>query len=261
MSREIWARVAEARPLLHHLTNRVAAPLQAEVALALGACPVMTSWPPEAGSVARRSQGVLVNGGTPETEALAGQDEALTATEGTEIPRLLDLVGCGLSSPRTERLRALLDRHRFACVKGNGAEVAALAGRPSILRGVEETAADLRVEDLADLARRHRTLVLATGRTDRFADPHRTGRLTGGHEALRSLPGSGCALGTALLAALATGTEPFEAAGAAVGLFAAASARAGTRACGPGSFRVAFLDALGEARTGGLLLPSPEGTP
>ena len=44
-------------------------------------------------------------------------------------------------------------------------------------------------------------------------------------------------------------------------VLAAASARAGTRACGPGSFRVAFLDALGEARTGGLPLPEAEGTP
>jgi len=260
VSRSVWARVAEVRPLLHHLTNRVAAPLQAEVALALGACPVMTSWPPEAGSVARGADGVLVNAGTPETEALAGQDEALAATEGTEIPRLLDLVGCGLSLPRTERLRTLLARHRFACVKGNGAEVAALAGRPALLRGVEGTT-EVREEDLADLARRHRTLVLATGGTDRFADPRRTGRLAGGHEALRSLPGSGCALGTALLAALAAGVEPFEAAGAAVGLFAAASTRAASRGCGPGSFRVAFLDALGEARTGGLPLPEAEGTP
>ena len=45
--KEAWSALRERRPLIFHITNDVAAPLQANVCLAVGASPLMSKHPAE----------------------------------------------------------------------------------------------------------------------------------------------------------------------------------------------------------------------
>src|SRR2546423_15406725 len=59
------------------------------------------------------------------------------AANAAGVPVVLDPVGAGATSYRTETARKLLQDIDVAVVRGNAAEIATLAGRAAEIRGVE----------------------------------------------------------------------------------------------------------------------------
>ena len=97
------------------------------------------------------------------------------------------------------------------------------------------------------LARRHGAVVLLTGKTDILSDGRRTLRVDNGHELLGIITGTGCALGTAVSAAVAAHPgDALAAAVAATAMYGVAAEMAAGRdeVRGPGTFVPAFLDEL-----------------
>jgi hydroxyethylthiazole kinase len=79
---------------------------------------------------------------------------------------------------------------------------------------------------------------------DVVTDGARTARVANGHPLLTTVTGGGCALGAVMAAFAALDDDRFATTVAAVATYTVAAEVAAARATGPGSFAVAFLDAL-----------------
>jgi len=88
--------------------------------------------------------------------------------------------------------------------------------------------------------------VAVSGEVDLVTDGSLVARSYGGSPIMKSITGSGCALGGVCAVHLAV-AEPFIAALAATALFNLAGSRAASKADGPGSFQWRFLDELAGA--------------
>jgi hydroxyethylthiazole kinase len=226
-------------PLVQCITNAVVTNFTANALLALGASPAMCDIPGEAGLFARVAGGVLVNLGTPTAEQRDAAREAVAA--GT--PWVLDPVAVGALPVRTALAHELLEA-RPAIVRGNASEILALAGAGAGGRGVDSTDSPEAALDAARaLAIRTGGTVAVSGPVDLVVDADRVARVSGGSVLLTRVTGGGCALGAAMAALLAV-TDAFTAATTASAIWAVASERAEAASGGPGSFAVAFLDAL-----------------
>ncbi len=234
-------------PVVHCLTNDVSRERVAAVLAAIGAIPVMAGAMEEVADVAAKSAALLLDCGTPTAERFAAMRAAAASAREAGVPIVLDPVGCGLSTWRTAQIRDLSRASPPALVRGNIAEVAALAGiaGPPLV-GV--TAAEAAPDEAARVARGASAslgmTVLATGRgADAVADGARLAQLRLDVPVLDRIVGAGDVLSALVAAELAIGAEPFVAAQGAHGRFAAAARAAG--ALGPGSFWPRFIDAVG----------------
>jgi len=226
------ADLRDAPPLVQCITNAVVTNFTANALLALGASPAMCDIPGEAGLFAGVAGGVLVNLGTPTAEQRDAAREAVAA--GT--PWVLDPVAVGALPVRTALAHDLLAA-RPAIVRGNASEILALAGAGAGGRGVDSTdSPEAAVDAARALAARTGGTVAVSGPVDLIVDAGRTARVHGGSVLLTRVTGGGCALGAELAALLAATT--------ASAIWAVASERAEAASTGPGSFAVAFLDAL-----------------
>lgn len=248
---EALAALRAAHPLAQCITNSVVTNVTANALLALGAAPAMCDIPGEAGAFAQVAGGVLVNLGTPTSEQRDAAREAVAV--GT--PWVLDPVAVGMLPVRT-RLAADLLAHGPAIIRGNASEVLAVAGAGAGGRGVDATdGPDAARAAAIDLARRTGAVVAVSGAVDLVTDGHEVVRVHGGDALLTRMTGGGCSLGATMAAFLAV-CAPLSAAVAASVVHAVASERAAAVADGPGSFAVAFLDALSSIEPGDLAGPA-----
>ena len=239
-----WEALSE-RPLVYQLTSSVAGPWQAEVTAAIGARPILSCHLDEAREIASQADGLLLNAGMPTPPSPEVFEEALVGLRPGR-PCLVDPVGYGATAWRRGWIDGLL-RSRPLAVKGNGAEMALLGGGEGEMRGVEGVEARGVELSLARLVRSGRTdLAVATGAEDRLFFAEGLWAVRGGSPFLPALPGSGCCLGSVMVACLAV-AEPLAAALAALVAFRLAAARAGGER-GPSAFRGAFTDALAALR-------------
>ncbi len=233
------------KPLVHHITNHVVMNDTANVTLHVGALPVMAHAAEEVGEMAGLAGALVLNIGTLSPAWMDAMRLAGHRANELGIPVVLDPVGVGATTYRTESCRRLLGELRVAVVRGNSGEIGALSGAGGVVRGVES------VEGVADpaaaaqaLARRWNTVTAITGRRDIVADGERALAVDNGHEWLTTITGSGC-MSTALVAAF-TAVEPdfVIAAGGALAAYGLAAELAAREARGPASFKVSLLDRI-----------------
>lgn len=246
------ALVRETTPLVHCLTNSVVREVTANVLLAAGAAPAMVDHPEEAGDFAGIASGVLINVGNPTAEQIEGMHAAIAGARAAGTPWVLDPVAVGGLALRTELATGWLDQGP-AAIRANASEVVALAGAGAGGRGVDSTA------EVADALPAARELAARSGGVAAVSGPRdlivsgtgETTRVTwldSGHPLLQKVIGTGCSLGALsaayLAAARAEGIDDHLAVVAAHAHVGAAGIVAGRAASGPGSFAVAWLDAL-----------------
>ena len=107
------------RPLIHCISNLVSANDCANLALAVGASPIMAQAPQEMAAIAAAGDAAVLNTGTPSEEKfraclLCGQEDTRLGR-----PVILDPVGIGASPWRLERTEALLDAFAPALLRVN----------------------------------------------------------------------------------------------------------------------------------------------
>lgn len=223
--RSCWARLRDKGPRVHCITNTVVQGFTANVLLASGAIPSMTTDPAEIGDFARRCDALLVNLGTMDADRREAVAVALDAAEGK--PFVLDPVFVDTAIARRAFAVELLSRGP-AVVRGNCAEITAVCGtKPS-----------------AAAAKKARTVLAVSAETDRVITASGEHRIENGHPYAALVTGAGCAL-SALMAALAAVEEDASVAAAtAFAAYGLAQQNAATHARGPGTFAVHLLDAL-----------------
>lgn len=242
----------ESSPLVHCLTNSVVRQVTADVLLAAGAAPAMIDHPEEAGDFAAVASGVLVNVGNPTSEQVEGMHAAIASAREHGTPWVLDPVAVGGLTLRTELATCWLD-HAPAAIRANASEVVALAGAGKGGRGVDSTATvSSALMPAMELADRTGGTVAISGAQDlvitQTDGPTRATWIDSGHPLLQKVIGTGCALGALtagyLAVARSAGISDHDAVVAAHAHIGAAGTAAGTVAMGPGSFAMAWLDAL-----------------
>lgn len=250
--------VRTTRPLTHNMTNTVVQNFAANVALAVGASPIMSVNGDEAADLARLGGGLVINMGTVTDAVLAAQLTAIAAYNAAGQPVVFDPVGAGASAVRRAAAAAILAGGELAVIKGNGGEIAALLAGTGGADGTEQAqqrgvdgdiggALAARADLARRLARREGCVVVLSGEVDVVTDGERCVSVSNGDAMLGAVTGTGCALGTVISAACAVyPTDILVATLAALLLYEVAAERAVLRSdCrGPGTFVPAFLDEL-----------------
>lgn len=231
-------------PLVHCLTNVVAAGFTANALLAAGAAPAMADAVDDADGLARGSGAVLVNLGTVTKESFEGMRAAVAAVGDSGGRWVLDPVAAGALPWRATLATELLELSAPTVIRGNPSEVLALTGHLGG-RGVDSSAApDDALEAARVLAQTYAAIVAVSGSVDLVTDGERVVRVANGHPLMTKVTGVGCALGALVAGFAAVVDDPLVAAAAATVLMTLAGEAAADRADHPGSFAVAILDEL-----------------
>jgi hydroxyethylthiazole kinase len=236
----------ERKPLVHQITNYVVMNETANATLALGALPVMAHAREEVEEMVALAGALVLNIGTLSPHWVDAMLLAGKAANAKGIPIVLDPVGAGATSYRTETAKRLLDELDVAVVRGNAGEVATLLGVAAEVRGVESIGG---AGDPAELARRAGEslgLVAAvTGPVDHVSDGRDAFAVANGDALLGTVSGTGC------MATAVTGSflavkpgAPLEAATEALVAFGVGGEDAAGGARGPGTFHAGLYDAL-----------------
>ncbi|PYE85348.1 hydroxyethylthiazole kinase [Pseudoroseicyclus aestuarii] len=235
-------QMRETTPLVHCITNYVAMTIAANVTLAAGASPAMVHAPEEVGDFTPLSKALTINIGTLSAPWVLAMRLSAQAARTHDIPWVLDPVAHFATPYRTAVAQGLLALEP-TIIRGNASEIIALSGGAGAGKGADSGDAVADAQDgAADLARRCGCVVVVTGATDFVTDGRRRAMVRGGSDLMPKVTALGCSL-TALIGGYAAVAPPFEASVAALVHFAEAGERA-SGAAGPGSFQVAFLDAL-----------------
>jgi hydroxyethylthiazole kinase len=236
----------DAKPLIHQITNYVVMNETANATLALGALPVMAHAQEEVEEMAAIAGALVLNIGTLSPHWVDAMLLAGRIANERGIPVVLDPVGAGATTYRTETAKRILDEVDITVLRGNAGEVATLVGVDAEVRGVESIAAGGDPADLARQAGRQLGLVASvTGVVDHVSDGETVLAIENGHPLMATITGTGCMSSALTGCFLAVNRDaPLDAAAEALVAFGVAGEDAAQGANGPGSFHVGLYDAL-----------------
>ncbi len=237
--------VRKKKPLVHSITNLVTMNATANALLAAGASPVMAQAPEEVEEMVSLADALVLNLGTLSDQKTISMLKAGKKASELNIPVILDPVGSGATSFRTQSAKKLLDTVNIRVIRGNPSEIKSLGSSYSKTRGVDTVDS---VDNIANIVQmiaiRSKAALAVTGPDDLVTDGKRTVRVLNGHPMMSCITGSGC-MATALIAAfLAVDDDAVRAAASALSFFGIAGETAGEKSTGPGTFMVKLLDAL-----------------
>ena len=227
----IMTRLQERAPRVHAITNSVAQSFTANMLLAAGAIPSMTTSAEEIGDFVGSSASLLINIGTLDDERRQAIGLTLVAAKSHKLRFVIDPVFVDRSPSRLALARTLM-QHSPAVVRLNRAEFQALSG------GVGDFA------HTQKFAAQQSTVVALTGAEDLITDGVRIVRINNGDPLMAKVTAMGCAGSALVAAALAVEPDAFMAACGALTLLGIAGEVAAKRSKGPGTFAAAILDAV-----------------
>jgi len=256
MFEQIFESVRQKSPLVHCITNYVTVNDCANMLLACGGSPIMADDPEDAVEITSICGGLTINIGTLNQRTIPAMLAAGKRANELGHPVVLDPVGAGASTLRTDTALRLLKEVKFAVIRGNISEIKTLASGSGTTKGVDADVADRVTEDNLDgavsfvkeLARRIGAVIAVTGAIDIVADGERAFCIRNGRPEMSSITGTGCQL-SALTAAFVTANpdQPLEAAAAAVcamGLCGEVAYKRMTELDGNASYRNYIIDAM-----------------
>lgn len=238
-------RLRSRRPLIHHLTNFVVMNTTANITLCAGALPVMAHARQEVEDMAASADALVLNLGTLWPEQVEAMLLAGGRANAKGIPVVLDPVGAGATPYRTESAHRLLHELSISIVRGNAAEIAALAGIDAAIRGVESIGDGSDATPIAlAFARRYHCVAAVTGPVDVVTDGNQLYRVHNGHPLMAKVTGTGCMATSVVAAFAAVGQDSTLAAASALACYGLAGEKAAEQAQGPGTFQMHLFDTL-----------------
>ena len=245
---EYLERVRSTTPLVHHITNVVTVSDCANATLFVGGLPVMANSPAEAEEMVGLAQALVLNIGTLHAEQIEAMLLAGVRANARGIPVILDPVGAGATSYRTETALRLLAKLKIAVVKGNAGEVATLAGEAAEVRGVESGVVSDITTPAQALSASTGAVVAVTGERDLVVHAGQVRWVTGGSDRMKTFVGSGCVASSMIGAFVGASPQaPYNATVAALTFYRLAAERAAALSpVGPTAFRDAVYTQLGK---------------
>ena len=244
----IWSAlgtIREKSPVVHSITNYVVMNNTANALLAIGASPVMAHAEEEIEEMVGIASALIVNIGTLNPTWVRSMFKAAAAAKKRQVPIVLDPVGAGATTYRTKTALELIQATPPSIIRGNGSEIMALLEEQARTKGVDSAAAsDAALATGRKLHEACGAAVCISGETDYTIGSRGVFKGRNGHALMTRVTGLGCTA-TALCGAFAAVCpDPVEAAATAMAVMGIAGEIGFSRAKGPGSLQVEFLDAL-----------------
>ena len=257
MFSEMLKNVRERVPLVHCITNYVTVNDCANILLACGGSPIMADDEQEVEEITSVCGGLMINIGTLNSRTVKSMMLAGKRANVLGHPVLLDPVGVGASTFRTETAVKLLENVRFTAVRGNISEIKTLALGSGNTKGVDADMADAVTEENMDrviafareFSEKTGAITVITGAVDLVVDGKQAYVIQNGHPMMSKVTGTGCML-SAMMSAYLTANQdaPLQAAAAAVCAMGIAGERAYDRMLafhgGSGSYRMFLMDEI-----------------
>lgn len=244
--------VREKNPLAPSITNTVTQDFVANAQLAIGGSAAMLYLADECEELAKVAPAFYINMGTAMPFYVDTLPRTVRTLFANKKPWVLDPVGIGLSSLRTDILKQI-KIYKPSIIRGNASEIIALAKLWQLVaeeggqvRGVDSTEKVSAAKSSAiALAKFTGGAVAVSGEEDLITDGAKVVLCAGGSELFTKITGSGCALG-GVMAIYLTVTTPNIAALTATTMFNLAGSKAAAAFDTPASFKIKFLDTLYE---------------
>lgn len=239
------ARLKNTTPLVTNITNYVVTNSTANALLAVGASPIMTHAVEEVEELMAFSGALVINLGTVAKTYAEAMPVAFAAANQKGVPVVLDPVGAGATTLRTELPMKLLARYTPAIIRGNASEIMTLAGKSGFAKGVDSTQGASAAEASAQgLAKAHGCTVVVSGEEDLITDGERLARVRGGSPMMPLVTGLGCTCSALCGAFAAVCESAFDAGVAGMAIMSICGKRAAERAEGPGTLQLHLYDEL-----------------
>lgn len=197
------------KPLVHHITNYVTVNDCANMVLAIGGSPVMADDLAEVEEMLAFASALVINIGTLNERTIQSMITAGKKANQLGIPVILDPVGVGATTLRTETTAILLKEVRFAVIRGNMSEIKIIAGINVQIKGVDSVANEENgIEIARALAVKLGTVVAITGAVDIVASLDKVCKISNGDKMLADVTGTGC-MSTSLIGTFAGVTKDY----------------------------------------------------
>lgn len=205
--KDLFAKIKERHPLVHHITNTVTINDCANVTLAIGASPVMATSLNEVADMVKLADALVINMGTITDSTFESMVLAGKAANKKGIPVVFDPVGVGATPYRTEKAIQLLKEVNVSIVRGNASEVLALIGGDAETRGVDAGSVSTSKKELAIKASQVLNMItVISGEVDCVSNGSETVQIENGDIWLTRITGTGC-MTTSLIACFAGITD------------------------------------------------------
>ena len=238
-------RLRQNNPVVHAINNWVTMGEVAHALHAIGARPVMAMAPEEVEDIASKADALVLNLGTPDPSRVKAMLLAGHCANSLGRPVIFDPVGVGASRFRMKAAETILAELQMTIIRGNRAEIGALTEMGGELRGTDAIAGPADLQAAATfLSEKTGAVVVISGAQDLVVKKGKRVMVENGHPMLGRVTGTGCMLSAITGAFAAVKRDPMIAAIGAVAFFGLAGEKAAQHAKGPGSFKVALLDAL-----------------
>lgn len=217
--------VREKGPLVHNITNYVTVNDVANILLACGGSPIMSDEPEDVEDITSICGGLAINIGTLNKRSIEGMFRAGRKANELGHVLLLDPVGAGAGTLRTETAVKLMEELRFDVIRGNISEIKTLALGSGTTKGVDADVADAvteenlggAVEFAKSFAKKAGCIAAITGAIDLVSDGDMCYVIRNGRPEMGRITGTGCQLSGMMTAFVTANPEnKLEAAAAAV---------------------------------------------
>ncbi|MCY9547603.1 hydroxyethylthiazole kinase [Lysinibacillus xylanilyticus] len=241
----VFQTIRKQNPLIHCITNYVVANFQANGLLAIGASPVMADDSHEVEEMVAIASGLLINIGTlnermKESMLLAGKK-----ANALGIPVFLDPVAAGATTYRKQTVQQLLENIKFAAIRCNIGELAAIANVEWQQKGVDSGSGSISLEvEAQKVAQLYNCIVIVTGEEDFITDGKHQQWVTGGTSLMTEVTGTGCLLSAICCASYAAGNKPFDQLIETLSLYKKVAEQAASSTQYIGDFQIAVLNEL-----------------
>ena len=195
-------KVRKNAPLVHNITNYVTVNDVANVLLACGGSPIMSDEPLDVEDITSICGGLNINIGTLNQRSIEAM--FIAGKKANELGHvvLLDPVGAGASSLRTNTALNLLKKIKFDVIRGNISEIKTLALGSGTTKGVDADDLDAVTEDnldsmvkfAKDFAKASNAIIAITGAIDLVCDENKCYVIRNGRAEMSKITGTGCQL-------------------------------------------------------------------
>ncbi len=217
--------VRKKSPLIHNITNYVTVNDVANILLACGASPIMADEPDDAVEITTLCNGLNINIGTLNSRTIKSMFLSAEKAESLNHVLLLDPVGVGASSLRTNTALELMKKFKFDVIRGNSSEIKTLVLGSGTTKGVDadkadsvnENNLDFMIKFVKDFADSYGAVIALTGAIDLVSDSSKCFVIRNGKSEMGKITGTGCQLSGLITAYIAANPEnKLEATAAAV---------------------------------------------
>ncbi|MCX6699367.1 MAG: hydroxyethylthiazole kinase [Methanomicrobiales archaeon] len=237
--------IRQNKPLIHHITNYVTVNDCANITLCIGASPVMSHALEEVEEMVGHAGALVLNIGTLDPYQATSMLLAGQAANNLDIPVIVDPVGAGATSYRTDFMQRLIEELEISVMKGNAGEIGVLAGADAHVRGVDSGDVNGDLHRITqNFAHDSGITIVMSGATDIVSNGRQIITIKNGHPMMGRISGTGCMATSVIASFVAVSRNTAEASAAALAAFGIAGERAAAVTSGPGAFKSALFDQL-----------------